>query len=380
MNLLSKYFSKVFNTTSTTTKEKSLEDVLQMLHMIDANDDSAGKKITELVSKNNQLKNDYSVQSTIMRIPYKSSYKPTTEEINQYRSGVEHVKMIIKLKIADLLEQNDDTQNIDLQTDLIFSEQVKNTIELISRTLDANSELAKYGVDLPTGILFWWPPGVGKTESARWISKHSNLNFVYISISDIMHGIVGSSEKAMTSVFQDARNQTLQTGKPTIIFLDEADKLLGSRKESQHSLVQHFLSLVDGFYKNKWTITILSTNEVAMLDNAVLSRMAEKLEFALPNEAHIEQILRVHILKWVTDAQMKQGFMSFFEENKAFLTATYTQLATLGTSGRDIKNIAQSAKRHFALNHLQDNTTPFTKEYLIIGLTKTMPNFKAEGK
>ena len=67
---------------------------------------------------------------------------------------------------------------------------------------------------------------MGKTESSRRLSKVGSANFVALRTSDILHGIMGESEKAITEVFTKARNQSILSGKPTIIFIDEADKLL----------------------------------------------------------------------------------------------------------------------------------------------------------
>lgn len=372
---LTSYIKKVFQWTVPENKEKNLHEIISALEGIDSNKETAREKLRTLIEQNNQLKNDYGVLSSLSDIPYLSSFDPKSWEINRHAQAVEGVKNTIKLRIVDLLEQNDDAKAIHFQQDLVLSEKVKGTINMLSKTFEISETLSKYGIDLPSGLIFFGPPGVGKTESARWISTHNDLNFKYISMSDIVHGIVGSSEKTMTEVFQDARSQTLVTGKPTIIFLDEADKLLGDRKTQQHSLVQHFLSLVDGFYKNKWTIVILSTNQVDMIDTAVLSRMTEKVAFELPTPEDCVQLLHIHLHKGVKDIAIKNIFTHFLETHQEQIATLGEQLCAKGASGRDIKNITQTAKRGFVLRHVENTEETFTLQDLhdwihkVLGIT-----------
>jgi len=373
-----KYRKKVFGTEQVTKNTKSLEDVLKIMTKISPDDPEAKNKLQWLISENPQLSNNYVVSNIISEIPYLSSYKPTPEDIEKYKNKVNKVKDAIRLCIVDLLEQNDDIQNIDIEKDLILSEKTKNTITMLDRTLKAKDILQEYWVSLPTWVIFYWPPGVWKTECARWLSKSSEFHFIYISMADIVHGIVWSSEKSMTDIFQNARNQTIKSWKPTIIFIDEADKLLWNRKEQQHSLVQHFLSLVDWFYKNKWILTILSTNAKEMLDKAVLSRMVEKVEFLLPNEIEIKEIMRVHILKWVTNEKLKEVFSDFFVENQKALIDVCATLYQNKASWRDVKHIIHTAKRDFALKHIDSNNEKFDITYLKQWIIKNMPDYKDE--
>ncbi len=370
-----KYRKKVFGTEKVAKKMKSLEDVLNDMKTINSEDPDAKNKLQWLINENPQLSNNYVVNNIISDIPYLSSYKPNQEDIDRYKNKVKKVKDALRLCIVDLLEQNDDIQDINIENDLILSEKTKNTITMLDRTLKAKDILQEYWVSLPTWVIFYWPPGVWKTECARWLSKSSEFHFIYISMADIVHGIVWSSEKAMTDIFQKARNQTIQSSKPTIIFIDEADKLLWNRKEQQHSLVQHFLSLVDWFYKNKWILTILSTNAKEMLDKAVLSRMVEKVEFVLPNEIEIKEIMRVHILKWVTNENLKAVFSDFFVDNQKALIDICSKLSLHKASWRDVKYIIHTAKRDFALKHIESNNEKFDITYLKQWITKNMPDY-----
>lgn len=74
------------------------------------------------------------------------------------------------------------------------------------------------------GCLLYGPPGTGKTLMAKAIAKGSGANMLEISAASINDMWVGNSEKNVRAVFSLARKLS-----PVVVFLDEADSLLGSR-------------------------------------------------------------------------------------------------------------------------------------------------------
>jgi hypothetical protein len=74
------------------------------------------------------------------------------------------------------------------------------------------------------GCLLYGPPGTGKTLMAKAVAKGSGANVLEISAASINDMWVGNSEKNVRAVFSLARKLA-----PVVVFLDEADSLLGSR-------------------------------------------------------------------------------------------------------------------------------------------------------
>lgn len=74
------------------------------------------------------------------------------------------------------------------------------------------------------GCLLYGPPGTGKTLMAKAVAKGSGANMLEISAASINDMWVGNSEKNVRAVFSLARKLS-----PVVVFLDEADSLLGSR-------------------------------------------------------------------------------------------------------------------------------------------------------
>jgi len=120
-------------------------------------------------------------------------------------------------------------------------------------------------------MVFWGPPGTGKTTLAKLIATKVDADFM--SLSAVMAG-VGDIRKIVSQA-QESRSRT---GKATVLFLDEIHRF----NKSQQDAFLPFLE--DG------TITLIGAtteNPSFQLNNALLSR------------------LRVYILKQLTDASVK---------------------------------------------------------------------------
>ncbi|QIX02202.1 hypothetical protein AMS68_007719 [Peltaster fructicola] len=149
------------------------------------------------------------------------------------------------------------------------------------------------GLDAPTGVLLWGPPGCGKTLLAKAVAAESKANFISIKGPELLDKYVGESEAAVRRVFSRARSSA-----PCIIFFDELDALAprrdGSAAESSARVVNMLLTELDGLHDRGGIFVIGATNRPDIIDEAMLrpGRLETPLFVDLPGPQERVEILQ----------------------------------------------------------------------------------------
>ncbi|KUI73555.1 Protein MSP1 [Cytospora mali] len=190
------------------------------------------------------------------------------------------------------------------------------------------------------GCLLYGPPGTGKTLMAKAVAKGSGANMLEISAASINDMWVGNSEKNVRAVFSLARKMS-----PMVVFLDEADALLGSRgrqpnRGGQRETINQFLREWDGLTNaldTQQIFIMVSTNRPQDLDEAVLRRLPRRILVDLPLRDARLAILQSLLRDEVLDASVSLEKL-----------ATDTELY----SGSDLKNLAVAAAMEAAKEEL----------------------------
>ena len=145
-------------------------------------------------------------------------------------------------------------------------------------------------------VLLYGPPGTGKTLFARTLARNSGLDYAVMTGGDV--GPLGKDAVAeINKLFSWAG----KSSKGLVLFIDEADAFLrqgrnavgGGMSEETRNALSAFLHHTGT--ENNQVMCILATNAKEVLDRAVLDRIDESFEFALPAHAQRIDMLKLFI-------------------------------------------------------------------------------------
>src|SRR6185369_13316720 len=112
--------------------------------------------------------------------------------------------------------------------ELIGNAQAKIEIREIVDMIATPARYAESGADVPKGMLFVGPPGVGKTLFARAIANEIGVPFYVVEGSALSGLIMGLGVLKIKTLFAKIRKHP-----KVILFIDEIDSIGSSRKSDQ---------------------------------------------------------------------------------------------------------------------------------------------------
>jgi len=140
----------------------------------------------------------------------------------------------------------------------------------------------------PRGILFFGPPGCGKTLLAAAVATEIDATFYCVDAASIMSKWLGESEKNVAQLFENARRASMN-GKPAIIFIDEIDSLVGVRSgevggevRTRNQFLKEMDSVIDKS-RSYHTYVIGATNKPWALDEPFRRRFQKRIYVPLPD-------------------------------------------------------------------------------------------------
>ena len=102
--------------------------------------------------------------------------------------------------------------------------------------------------------VFYGSPGTGKTETVLQIARKTGRNILQVNISEIKSCWVGESEKNIKGIFDRYREQVRRTKVTPILLFNEADAVIGKRREGAENAVDKM--------ENSWSRTWIRLSSV----------------------------------------------------------------------------------------------------------------------
>ncbi|ETE65841.1 Transitional endoplasmic reticulum ATPase, partial [Ophiophagus hannah] len=205
-------------------------------------------------------------------------------------------------------------------------------VEVPQFPVEYPDKFLKFGMTPSRGVLFYGPPGCGKTLLAKAIANECQANFVSIKGPELLTMWFGESEANVRDVFDKARQAA-----PCILFFDELDSIAKARGGgagdgggAADRVINQILTEMDGMTNKKTVFIIGATNRPDIIDPAILrpGRLDQLIYIPLPDEKSRVAILQANLRKSPVAKDVDLNYLAKI---------------THGFSGADLTEICQRA-------------------------------------
>ena len=151
-----------------------------------------------------------------------------------------------------------------------------------------SGELVSAGIDPPSTLLLFGPPGCGKTMAAIAIACDLNLPLYVVRLDSLLGSFLGNSAKNLRRVFDNA------LARPCVLLMDEFD-VMGKMRDDAHEvgeikrLVGSLLQNLDRVHGGQ--VIVGATNHHHMLDVAIWRRFDVTLRLQKPGKVEMTRII-----------------------------------------------------------------------------------------
>ncbi|XP_012718967.2 transitional endoplasmic reticulum ATPase [Fundulus heteroclitus] len=204
--------------------------------------------------------------------------------------------------------------------------------ELVQYPVEHPDKFLKFGMTPSKGVLFYGPPGCGKTLLAKAIANECQANFISIKGPELLTMWFGESEANVREIFDKARQAA-----PCVLFFDELDSIakarggnVGDGGGAADRVINQILTEMDGMSSKKNVFIIGATNRPDIIDPAILrpGRLDQLIYIPLPDEKSRISILKANLRKSPISKDVDLDFLAKM---------------TNGFSGADLTEICQRA-------------------------------------
>lgn len=194
-------------------------------------------------------------------------------------------------------------------SDLVITLDVRAVLEAVLLERNRSEVLASHGLRPTTRMLFYGPPGCGKTTAAEVLATELGLPLVLVRLDAVVSSYLGETAANMRKVFDFIEPHRF------VVLFDEFDAIGKEREDpNEHGelrrVINAFLQLLDAYRGS--SLLVAATNHQGLLDRALWRRFDEVVVFDPPTPAQILRLLKLKLravrtdLPWNDDALIGQ--------------------------------------------------------------------------
>uniref|UniRef100_A0A7S2RIJ4 Cell division cycle protein 48 n=1 Tax=Mucochytrium quahogii TaxID=96639 RepID=A0A7S2RIJ4_9STRA len=200
--------------------------------------------------------------------------------------------------------------------------------EMVQYPVEHPEKFEKFGMSPSKGVLFYGPPGCGKTLLAKAVANECQANFISIKGPELLTMWFGESEANVREAFDKARGAA-----PCILFFDELDSIAKMRGGSSGDgggagdrVMNQLLTEMDGMGAKKNVFIIGATNRPDIMDTALLrpGRLDSLLYVSPPDLESRKSVLRAVLRKSPVAKDVDLDFLA--EKTDKFTGADLTEI------------------------------------------------------
>jgi transitional endoplasmic reticulum ATPase len=225
----------------------------------------------------------------------------------------------------------------------------KNLQEMILYPIEHPDKFHKFGMSPSKGVLFYGPPGCGKTLLAKAVAHECSSNFISIKGPELLTMWFGESEANVREVFDKARGAA-----PCVLFFDELDSVGQARGGGGSSgdgggagdrVLNQLLTEMDGVGSKKNLFFIGATNRPDTLDEALIrpGRLDQLIYIPLPDKPSRANVLKAVLRKSPIAPNISFDFLA--ELTDGFTGADITELCQRATKAAIRESIEADEQR-----------------------------------
>lgn len=261
----------------------SSKHLRQIFQIAQTGDKESFKRVAEEVISEERAKQHHLLANDLEKILYSKAPESAPLKILKQEVPADKEKGLPLLNVQVASRSMDD---------IVLSDENRSIIDEILLEHNREDLLKTHGLKPADRILFYGPPGCGKTVTAEAFAFELELPLAILRVDSIVSSFLGETSSNLRKVFDFIQKNRM------VVLFDEFDALGRERSDtSEHGeikrVVNALLQMFDG-YRGE-SILIAATNHETNLDSAVWRRFEEILSFGLPNLEHIKKLLELKL-------------------------------------------------------------------------------------